>query len=228
MGKHLDRDDSENFLQDRSFRSVQRLNIIRLLQKTSPGFTNLVRKFYMEHCVEEIYNWANLAQTENWPGFFYLTNVVLQYAPPHGESASQTSSRFRKDLPPHLMAFRGVRGHPSQHFLWCWALHTPQHEVLVTPTTRPRGFAGWGAMFVMCPSVGRSADHRVRATKIATSGHRSWGVLCHTHTHQTHVHSWRGQTGGLNEERAAPHSLHFNCSSTRSLCFALKRVGEGL
>ena len=43
--------------------------------------------------------------------------------------------------------------------------------------------------------------------------------------HQTHVHSWRGQSGGLNEERAL-HSLHSNCSSTRSLGSVLKLVAK--
>ena len=51
-------------------------------------------------------------------------------------------------------------------------------------------------------------------------------VICAMRAHQTHVHSWRGQTGGLNEERAALHSLHSNCSSTRSLGKALKLVAK--
>ena len=63
--------------------------------------------------------------------------------------------------------------------------------------------------------------------KIATSGYRAWGsrrravertsppdVICAMCAHQTHVHSWRRQTGGLNGERAAPYSFHSNCSST--------------
>ena len=32
--------------------------------------------------------WANLAQTVNWRGFFDLKNVVPQYAPPNGETTS--------------------------------------------------------------------------------------------------------------------------------------------
>ena len=83
-------------------------------------------------------------------------------------------------------------------------------------------------------------EHRVRATKkTATSGHRAWrsrrraevrtsppDVICASRAHQTHVHSWGGQTGGLNEETAALYSLHSNCSSTRSLGTALKPVAK--
>ena len=73
----------------------------------------------------------------------------------------------------------------------------------------------------------------------ATSGHRAWGsrrraggrtsppdVIGAMHAQQTHVHSWGGRTGGLNEERAALFSLHSNCSSTRSLGIALKMVDK--
>ena len=48
-GKHLVKGDSENHFMVQSFRLVQWLNIIRFLQETSQGTTNLVRKFYFEY-----------------------------------------------------------------------------------------------------------------------------------------------------------------------------------
>ena len=49
MGKHLMQGDSEKHSKAQSFRLVQWLNIIRLLQETSRGSAVLVRKFYMEY-----------------------------------------------------------------------------------------------------------------------------------------------------------------------------------
>ena len=49
MGKHLANEDSENRLKDRSFRLEQGSNIIRCLQRTSQGSTNLGRKSYQEY-----------------------------------------------------------------------------------------------------------------------------------------------------------------------------------
>ena len=48
-GKHLMRDDLENHLKDRTFRSEQWLNISRFLQETWQGSTNLVRKSCQEY-----------------------------------------------------------------------------------------------------------------------------------------------------------------------------------
>ena len=48
-GKHLTTANSENHWRARSFCSVQWLNIIRFLQKTSQGTTNVLRQFHQEH-----------------------------------------------------------------------------------------------------------------------------------------------------------------------------------
>ena len=48
-GKHLMKGDSENHLKAQSFRLVQWLNIIRVLQETSQGSTNLERKCHLEY-----------------------------------------------------------------------------------------------------------------------------------------------------------------------------------
>ena len=48
MGKHLMNGDLDNHLNDQKFHLKQWSNIIRFLHGTSPGSTNLARKFYLE------------------------------------------------------------------------------------------------------------------------------------------------------------------------------------
>ena len=129
----------------------------------------------------------------------------------------QTSSRFSKDLHPHFLGYRGGSGHPSAHFLWM-SVGKANNKTATSRRTFDGHFAGWSAMFVMCPSAvskrrmlcdigldgstGEQSicvpEHRVRATKIATSGHRAWVTqtcggenfaawcdLCHLRTAKT-------------------------------------------